>query len=367
MRKVSGFLHQQANVYDLEASPDGQLTVLVGQSIVIFRNNGFKQIIFPQNIGNARFCDFSKDGRYMVIASTGALNIYTYQKDNDDYQFQQIPLNSTAPVSYGSITSVQFNPVNSSEIIVGFLDISPMAYSLVNGIFFKKMTDIQPMSAKNGKVARYFPDGQRFYSYDYLDGVGLWPGSKSIVNGTITYKLNYKENFLLYDAAGNSEGTALIGFVWQSIKIVKIIQSSCNAVGESCSCPSGFAYNYSTFQCEQLSCLQAEYATGVIKDNACECITSYIFSATLRKCIIDCNRIDNALLSQPDPYACYCANNWSWNALTRKCVFDCTQISYSTGTQATASSCACIFGFVWSSTLNECVCPDYMKPQGGAC
>lgn len=192
MRKVGGFLHQQANVYDLEASPDGQLTVLVGQSIVIFKNNGFKQIIFPQNIGNARFCDFSRDGRYMVIASTGALNIYTYQKDNDDYQFQQIPLNSTAPVSYGSITSVQFNPVNSSEIIVGFLDVSPMAYSLVNGIFFKKMNDIQPMSSKNGKVAKYMPDGQRIYSYDYLDGVGLWPGAKSVTNGTVTYRLYYK-------------------------------------------------------------------------------------------------------------------------------------------------------------------------------
>lgn len=72
-------------------------------------------------------------------------------------------------------------------------------------------------------------------------------------------------------------------------------------------------------------------------------------------------------MTQPDPYACYCANNWSWNALTRKCAFDCTQISYSTGTQATASACACIAGFMWSSTLNECVCPDYMRPQGGAC
>lgn len=105
----------------------------------------------------------------------------------------------------------------------------------------------------------------------------------------------------------------------------------------------------------------------MITNNACECITGYVFSATLRKCIINCGRIDNALLTQPDPYACYCTNNWSWNALTRKCVFDCTQISYSTGTQATASSCACISGFIWSYTLNECVCPDYMKPQGGAC
>jgi hypothetical protein len=50
LRQVTSFLHQQANVYDLDASPDGQLTVLVGQNIVIYRNNGFKQIIFPQVI-----------------------------------------------------------------------------------------------------------------------------------------------------------------------------------------------------------------------------------------------------------------------------------------------------------------------------
>jgi len=50
LRRVAGFLHNQANVYDLTASPDGQLTVLVGQTIVMYRNNGFKPIIFPQVI-----------------------------------------------------------------------------------------------------------------------------------------------------------------------------------------------------------------------------------------------------------------------------------------------------------------------------
>lgn len=78
----ASFLHNQANVYDIAASPDGQLTVLVGHTIVIYRNNGFTPVVFPQVIQNARFCDFSRDGIYMVIASTGSLNVYTYQRNN---------------------------------------------------------------------------------------------------------------------------------------------------------------------------------------------------------------------------------------------------------------------------------------------
>ena len=35
-------LHRQANVYDLTASPNGELVVLVGQSIVVYRVIGFK-------------------------------------------------------------------------------------------------------------------------------------------------------------------------------------------------------------------------------------------------------------------------------------------------------------------------------------
>jgi len=33
------------------------------------------------------------------------------------------------------------------------------------------------MSSQNAKIAKYMPDGVRFYSYDYLNGVGLWPGA----------------------------------------------------------------------------------------------------------------------------------------------------------------------------------------------
>ena len=77
---------------------DGEV-VLVGQSIVMYRTIGFKEIIFPQIVENARHCDFSADGLYMVIASTSSINIYTFQKINDNYQFQKIPLtNYKAPV-----------------------------------------------------------------------------------------------------------------------------------------------------------------------------------------------------------------------------------------------------------------------------
>ncbi len=40
------------------------------------------------------------------------------------------------------------------------------------------------MSSENAKVARYMPDHDRFYSYDYLDGVGIWPG----LNNKLYYK-----------------------------------------------------------------------------------------------------------------------------------------------------------------------------------
>jgi hypothetical protein len=257
--KAATFLHKQANVYDLSASPDGRLTVLVGQTIVIYRNNGFTPVVFPQVIENARYCDFSLDGIYMVIASTSSLNVYTYQRNNGDYQFNPVNLNSTAPVAYGAITSVQFNPVNSSELVVGFLSSSPMAYSLVNSVYFKKIQDIQPSSSQNAKIARYMSDGVRYYSYDYLDGVGLWPGRKVVRDGVVEYRLDYTEKMLLYDAAPNPNGTILIGAVWQSIKIAHIVQSTCkqpsslttasrnSSLSITCDCPSGSAYSYAGF------------------------------------------------------------------------------------------------------------------------
>ena len=115
IEEVKRTLHRQANVYDLVASPNGELVVLVGQTIMIHRVIGFKEIVFPQIVENARYCDFSADGFYMVISSTSSINLYTFQRTNDNYQFQQVPLtNFQAPVEYGAITSIQFNPSNSS-------------------------------------------------------------------------------------------------------------------------------------------------------------------------------------------------------------------------------------------------------------
>lgn len=67
-----------------------------------------------------------------------------------------------------------------------------MGYSINDDVFFKKSTDIQPMESENAKIAKYMPDGYRFYSYDYLNGVGLWPGSEIFINNVLTPRLYYR-------------------------------------------------------------------------------------------------------------------------------------------------------------------------------
>lgn len=89
------------------------------------------------------------------------------------------------------------------------------------------------MSAQNAKIAAFMPDGSRYYSFDYLDGVGLWPG--------LSNRLYYIENFLLYDTNTDKLGTRLIGYVWQQIKIVNI-QLKCGTDNKTvliCPCPEG--------------------------------------------------------------------------------------------------------------------------------
>lgn len=87
----------------------------------------------------------------------------------------------------------------------------------------------------------------------------------------------------------------------------------------TCPCPSSQAWDFATYQCTNLVCLQAEYATGVVKDNACECIEGFKWDQVKHKCSIDCSRIEKALSNQPKLYQCYCGDNWSWNAFTRSC------------------------------------------------
>lgn len=251
MEEVERTLHRQANVYDLVSNPNGELVVLVGQTIMIYRVVGFKEFLFPQIVQNARYSGFSYDGFYMVIATTSSINIYTLQRLNDNYSFNKVDLaNSQAPIEYGSITSIQFNPSNSSELLVGYLSSSPGFYSIENnGVFFKKLSDIQPMSSQNAKIAKYMPDNSRFYSFDYLNGVGIWPGLQD--------RLYYVENFLFYGASSNELGTRLFGYVWQQIKIADITVNCSGSEGATCPCPSGQAWDYANYECISLVCRQA--------------------------------------------------------------------------------------------------------------
>jgi hypothetical protein len=203
------------------------------------------------------------------------------------------------------------------------------------------------------------PDGQRFYSFDYLNGVGLWPGTSQ--------KLYYQEKFLLYDATADQLGTTLIGYVWQTVKVSTInVFCSNQKWATSCSCPTNAVWDSATYDCVPLVCNQAEYATGVFLGNSCECINGYLFSPIFHKCVIDCGKIDHALPIRPDIYQCYCADNWAWNSETRRCEFDCMQVPYSNG-NALGSKCECLPGFNWDDQYNECVCPQFMVPSGGFC
>lgn len=86
------------------------------------------------------------------------------------------------------------------------------------------------------------PDHTRFYSYDFINGIGLWPGP----NG----KLYYLEKELLYGASSNSLGTRLTGYVWQNIKVIDIMLTCADGTeAATCSCISGKVWNYATYKC----------------------------------------------------------------------------------------------------------------------
>lgn len=149
-------------------------------------------------------------------------------KDNDQYQFNLFRFN-VPPVEYGAITSIKFSPNSESQIILGFLSSSPSFYSFLDdGVFFTNFTDIQPSPNNNAKVARYLPDGIRVYSYDFEKGVGLWSGPKN--------KLYYQSKFFLYGAASNMNGSQLIGYQWQTIRLVNITLQCANNIS-SIICP----------------------------------------------------------------------------------------------------------------------------------
>ena len=60
-------------------------------------------------------------------------------------------------------------------MVVGFLNVSPQFFEIDTG-FFTLLGDIQPQASSNAKKAVFMPDGSRFLSSDYRNGVGIWPG-----------------------------------------------------------------------------------------------------------------------------------------------------------------------------------------------
>jgi WD40 repeat protein len=149
----------------------------------------------------------------MAISTNSEINIYTYERKDGQYMF--IPLEQTfqPPVSNQDITSIEFNPNDSNEMVVGFLNVSPQFLKIDTG-FFVPGKDIQPLAAKNDKKATYMPDGKRFLSSDALNGIGIWPGVKNT--------LFYKEGYPLYNIQPSANGTMFIGRVWQQIKVIQI-------------------------------------------------------------------------------------------------------------------------------------------------
>jgi len=148
----------------------------------------------------------------MAITSNEQINIYSFTRTAGTYAFNQLT-SLTAAVANGDVTSIQFNPNNSNELVVGFLNVSPQLLEIDTGLF-KLLKDIQPQSSLNAKKSQFMPDGKRVLSSDYINGLGIWPG----VNDT----LYYKEGYLLYDLHPNRDGTTVIGYVWQQIKYFNI-------------------------------------------------------------------------------------------------------------------------------------------------
>lgn len=171
----------------------------------------------------------------------------------------------------------------------------------------------------------------------------------------------------MYDLAANSLGTEIIGYVWQSIKVVNITIPCTNnqniSYNESCGCPGSNYWNYGNYSCVNLNC--NGNSINSTNPNSCSCPNGYFFNKVFAKCMIDCysspNAISTNLANQPD--FCICAINYNWDPSSKSCIFNCSVVAYSTGNLISSGLCECIPSFIWNNKLNECVCPDYMKPD----
>lgn len=179
-------LHGLQDIYDLSSSPDGRLVVLVGDNkLLVWDSVTYRTIQFTPSLPQARFCEFSPDGtRFAVSYSDGTnavtLGFYSIIMDNGQFYFERVK-SITIDSTFGLINSVDFNPLNPSQIVVGFSNVSPRLYDTENETLgFTKLIDLgeQPSYKGNWKRALFLPDGKRVISSDEK-GFGFWPSKPS--------------------------------------------------------------------------------------------------------------------------------------------------------------------------------------------
>jgi hypothetical protein len=79
---------------------------MVGREISIWRTNGFRKIIFPHVIESSRRCAFSRDNKYMAIATNSEINVYIFNRDNGEYEFSPLYRTFQPPPTNQDITSI---------------------------------------------------------------------------------------------------------------------------------------------------------------------------------------------------------------------------------------------------------------------
>jgi uncharacterized protein with WD repeat len=85
-------LHHQIDVNDLSYSPDSRLVNMVSSNMVlIWDTRTFDAIIFPFDIPNARSSKYSPDNKYLGVASTSTIGLYSVRSIGGTYTFVSHP------------------------------------------------------------------------------------------------------------------------------------------------------------------------------------------------------------------------------------------------------------------------------------
>lgn len=292
-------LHEQQNVYDLTSSPNGLLVAMVGDSKILLWNSvDYRTIKFEPRLAEARICRFNPDFTQMLatysVQDTATIGIYDIIRDNGGFSFvlaSEIKIDT----AFGFISSVEYNPHKSTELVVGFSNTSPKLIDYSDpGSSFAPLYDKgeQPSYKDNYKIVAFLPDGKRVISSGYQPGVGLWP---AVPSGDLVYK----EDYFLFGLKPFDGGRKVIGFVWERIKIVEI-SFVCpkgtieNSEGNkkyltACSCPSGQYWNSAMYECS--NCLQGSV-------NICSCQGDEKFRGDIGMCIFNCTQVPHSVESQ---------------------------------------------------------------------